>query len=206
MQNLSVESQKGIIAIQRCSIDNQKGAIAVQSLWLSSALLVLNGTSLICNNALLALNWRISMLQSTNKAYHLVDILFDKSRYVKVCSWQITFSFVPSKFPDVSLTKKQETHISGLPWFNIRVTRNPGTYKAIKLLQSGENIKSNPDQYRHAHIVFYTHMVSLYYLHIASWEPEEHYCSSKMFRWEPEGRYCCTKSMAKSAFLVLDLQ
>ena len=30
---LSVESQKGVIAVQRCSIENQKGAIAVQSLW-----------------------------------------------------------------------------------------------------------------------------------------------------------------------------
>ena len=29
----SVESQKGVIAVQRCSIENQKGAIAVQSLW-----------------------------------------------------------------------------------------------------------------------------------------------------------------------------
>ena len=25
-----------------------------------------------------------------------------------------------------------------------------------------------------------------------SWEPEGHYCISKMFHWEPEGRYCCT--------------
>ena len=33
-------------------------------------------------------------------------------------------------------------------------------------------------------------------VHIVSWEPEGHYCSSKMFRWEPEGGYCCTKSMA----------
>ena len=31
---------------------------------------------------------------------------------------------------------------------------------------------------------------------IVSWEPEGHYCRSKMFRWEPEGRCCCTKSMA----------
>ena len=30
---LSVESQKGVIAAQRCSIENQKGAIAVQSQW-----------------------------------------------------------------------------------------------------------------------------------------------------------------------------
>ena len=29
----SVESQKGVIAAQRCSVENQKGAIAVQSLW-----------------------------------------------------------------------------------------------------------------------------------------------------------------------------
>ena len=25
--------------------------------------------------------------------------------------------------------------------------------------------------------------------HIVTWEPEGHYCISKMFRWEPEGRY-----------------
>ena len=30
---LSVESQKGVIAAQRCSVENQKGAIAVQSQW-----------------------------------------------------------------------------------------------------------------------------------------------------------------------------
>ena len=29
----SVESQRGVIAAQRCSIENQKGAIAVQSQW-----------------------------------------------------------------------------------------------------------------------------------------------------------------------------
>ena len=29
----SVESQKGVTAVQRCSAENQKGAIAVQSLW-----------------------------------------------------------------------------------------------------------------------------------------------------------------------------
>ena len=29
----SVESQKGVIAAQRCSIENQKRAIAVQSQW-----------------------------------------------------------------------------------------------------------------------------------------------------------------------------
>ena len=29
----SVESQKGVIAVQRCSVENQKGTIAVQSLW-----------------------------------------------------------------------------------------------------------------------------------------------------------------------------
>ena len=28
-----VESQKGVIAAQRCSVENQKGAIAVQSQW-----------------------------------------------------------------------------------------------------------------------------------------------------------------------------
>ena len=50
----SVESQKGVIAAQRCSVENQKGAIAVQSV--NSDLLVLNGTSLSCNSALLVLN------------------------------------------------------------------------------------------------------------------------------------------------------
>ena len=39
-----------------------------------------------------------------------------------------------------------------------------------------------------------------YLYNIISWEPEGHYCSSKMFRWEPEGRYCCTKSMAIAPF------
>ena len=29
----SVESQKGVIAAQRCSVENQKGAIAVQNQW-----------------------------------------------------------------------------------------------------------------------------------------------------------------------------
>ena len=29
----SVESQKGIIAVQSCSVKNEKGTIAVQSLW-----------------------------------------------------------------------------------------------------------------------------------------------------------------------------
>ena len=51
----SVESQKGVIAVQRCSVENQKGAIAID-FDSDSALLVLNGTSLNCNNALLALN------------------------------------------------------------------------------------------------------------------------------------------------------
>ena len=30
---MSVESQKGIINIQRCYIENQKGAMAVKCLW-----------------------------------------------------------------------------------------------------------------------------------------------------------------------------
>ena len=29
----SVESYKGVNAVQRCSVEDQKGAIAVQSLW-----------------------------------------------------------------------------------------------------------------------------------------------------------------------------
>ena len=40
----SVESQKGINAVQQCSVENQKVAIAVQSLDGDSALLVLNDT------------------------------------------------------------------------------------------------------------------------------------------------------------------
>ena len=52
----SVESQKGVIADQRCSVENQKGAIAIDFKYSDNALLVLNGTSLNCNNALLALN------------------------------------------------------------------------------------------------------------------------------------------------------
>ena len=54
----SVESQKGIIADQRCSVENQKGAILPYTLYSNSTLLDLNGTSFSCNNALLALNWR----------------------------------------------------------------------------------------------------------------------------------------------------
>ena len=34
LYNSSVESQKGVIAIQRCSVENKKGAIDVQSQWL----------------------------------------------------------------------------------------------------------------------------------------------------------------------------
>ena len=33
MHILSGESQKSIIAVQRCSVENQKGIIAVKSLW-----------------------------------------------------------------------------------------------------------------------------------------------------------------------------
>ena len=36
--------------------------------------------------------------------------------------------------------------------------------------------------------------------HTIGWEPEGHYCISKMFHWEPEGRYCCTKSMVIGPF------
>ena len=32
------------------------------------------------------------------------------------------------------------------------------------------------------------------------WEPERHYCSSKMFCWEAEGRYRCTKSTVIATF------
>ena len=38
----SVESQKGIIAVQRCFVENQKGTIAVQSIYGNNALLALN--------------------------------------------------------------------------------------------------------------------------------------------------------------------
>ena len=50
----SVESQKGVIAAQRCSIENQKDRLLMYKVYGNSALLVLNGTSLICNIALLA--------------------------------------------------------------------------------------------------------------------------------------------------------
>ena len=53
----SLESQKGVIAVQRCSVENQK-ALSPHKLYSDSALLVLNGTSLIFNYALLAHNWR----------------------------------------------------------------------------------------------------------------------------------------------------
>ena len=33
-----------------------------------------------------------------------------------------------------------------------------------------------------------------------TWEPEGHYCSSKMFCWKAEGHYCCTKSMVIAPF------
>ena len=39
---LSVESQKGVIADQRCSVENQKGTIAID-LYSDGTLLVLNG-------------------------------------------------------------------------------------------------------------------------------------------------------------------
>ena len=46
----SVESQKGIITIQRYSFENKKGDIAVQ-IQSDSALMVLKGTSLNSDNA-----------------------------------------------------------------------------------------------------------------------------------------------------------
>ena len=36
--------------------------------------------------------------------------------------------------------------------------------------------------------------------YIVSWEPEGHYCNSKMFRWEPEGRYRHTLCTAIAPF------
>ena len=53
---LSIESQKGVIAIQQCSIENQKGAITAQRLYGGSNLLVLNGTSLKNTNAFLVVS------------------------------------------------------------------------------------------------------------------------------------------------------
>ena len=32
-------------------------------------------------------------------------------------------------------------------------------------------------------------LVKVKYAHVVCWEPEGHYCSSKMFCWEPEGHY-----------------
>ena len=63
----SIESQNGVIIIERCSIENQEGAIAVQSLWRSdSALLVLNETFLNSVNALLALKWQYCLFLQIN--------------------------------------------------------------------------------------------------------------------------------------------
>ena len=50
-----IESQNGVIAVQRCSVENQKGAIVQHNIYGDSALLVLSGTSLNCKNALLTL-------------------------------------------------------------------------------------------------------------------------------------------------------
>ena len=57
----SVESQKGVIASQRCSIENQKGTIArcTKSMAIAPFCMVLNGISLSCNNALLAFQMTI---------------------------------------------------------------------------------------------------------------------------------------------------
>ena len=53
---MSVESQKGFNAFQRCSIENQKGAISLYKVYGDSALLVLKGTPLNSINALLVLS------------------------------------------------------------------------------------------------------------------------------------------------------
>ena len=56
---MSVESQKGVIIIQRCSVENQKGAIIIQSLnYSNNTLLVLNKTSSNSIYALLVLSQR----------------------------------------------------------------------------------------------------------------------------------------------------
>ena len=58
----SVESQKGLYAVQRCSVEKQKGARSLNKVYVDSALLVVNRTSFNGSvNALLALSrWHIA--------------------------------------------------------------------------------------------------------------------------------------------------
>ena len=63
----SVESQKGIITIQRCPVENQKGAITVYG---NSTLLVLNGTLLNSTNAILVLSRRFMLSLDVKFAFN----------------------------------------------------------------------------------------------------------------------------------------
>ena len=76
----SVESQKGVIAAQRCSVENQK-RLMLYKVYGNSALLVLNGTSVSCNNALLALNWRYANNTKTCKRNVMEPNLLIWSKY-----------------------------------------------------------------------------------------------------------------------------
>ena len=100
----SVESQKGVTAVQRCSIENQRGAIAVQRLWqyhpsgsqwtslnCSNALLVLNGTSLNCSNALLVLNG--TSLNCSNALLVLNGTLLNCNNALLALNWQFLWFF-----------------------------------------------------------------------------------------------------------------
>ena len=90
----SVESQKGVITVQRCSIENQKGTIAVYKVYGNSTLLVLNGTSLICNNALLVLNWRYVL--------HGDSDYFGKRKQVTKVTFLVKEQIVPVISTDVN--------------------------------------------------------------------------------------------------------
>ena len=79
----SVESQKGVIAAQRCSVENQKGAIAVQSQW-QSTILVLNGTYFIYNSVFLVLSWRY-MIQTI--IHSPIYIIFDYVQAYSALLW-----------------------------------------------------------------------------------------------------------------------
>ena len=98
----SVESQKGVNAVQRCSVDNQKGAIGVQSLmviapfWFSKIHLGLL-TRFSFQPTIRECDIYITTLVSTiilnvNKQYYLVDFRFTtKSRDLLVVhrQWRI---------------------------------------------------------------------------------------------------------------------
>ena len=63
--NISFESRKGVITIQRCSVENQKG-ISLYRVYGNSALLVLSRTLLNIVKALLVLNRRCTRVYNDN--------------------------------------------------------------------------------------------------------------------------------------------